>query len=117
LLAVFGMGFSSGLPILLTGSTLQFWMRQSNVSLQSISLFGLVGIAYSIKFLWAPVLDRVGLPWLTARLGRRRSWALVFQLGLIGALIGLGRADPVAGPGAIAAWAVLVAFLGASRIS
>jgi PAT family beta-lactamase induction signal transducer AmpG len=109
------MGFASGLPILLTGSTLQFWMRQSNVSLQSISLFGLVGIAYSIKFLWAPVLDRVALPWVTARLGRRRSWAIVIQLGLIGALIGLGQGDPVAAPWGVAAWAVLVAFLAASQ--
>jgi PAT family beta-lactamase induction signal transducer AmpG len=115
LLAILVMGFASGLPLALTGATLAIWMRQAGVSLTAIGLFALVGLAYNLKFLWAPVIDRVSLPWIGARLGRRRSWALVLQTALAGAILALGATDPVAAPLATALAAVTVAFLSASQ--
>ena len=76
MLAILVMGFASGLPLALTGATLAVWMRQDGLSLTAIGLFALVGLAYNVKFLWAPLLDQVRLPWLGRRMGRRRSWTL-----------------------------------------
>jgi PAT family beta-lactamase induction signal transducer AmpG len=73
MLAILGMGFASGLPLALTGQTLQIWLAESRVSLTDIGLFALVGVAYSLKFVWSPVLDRAPLPWLSARLGQRQA--------------------------------------------
>jgi MFS transporter, PAT family, beta-lactamase induction signal transducer AmpG len=115
MLAILLMGFSSGLPYALTGSTLSIWLKRDGVSLTDIGLFSLVGLAYIGKFLWSPVLDRVALPLLSARLGRRRSWALVIQLGLALAILGLGFTDPREHRLWVAAAAVLVAFLSASQ--
>ena len=117
IIAIFFMGFSSGLPLLLVlpGATLGIWLRESGVDLTSIGIFALVGIAYSFKFVWAPVMDRAPVPWLTRRLGRRRSWALVTQGALIVSLIMLGRTDPAVNPAATALWAVVVAFASASQ--
>ena len=75
MLAILAMGFASGLPLALTGATLQYWLTESQVSLTNIGLFALVGVSYSLKFVWSPVLDRVPLPWLSARLGQRRELA------------------------------------------
>src|SRR5215469_16406533 len=96
MLAILFMGFSSGLPYALTASTLSIWLRREGVSLTDIGLFSLVGLAYILKFLWAPVLDRVALPWLGAKLGRRRSWAVVIQILLALAILSLGFSDPQA---------------------
>ena len=74
LLIVFVMGFASGLPLALSSATLFFWLAEAGVALTAIGLFALVGTPYNVKFLWAPVIDRIALPWLTRRLGRRRSW-------------------------------------------
>ncbi len=115
LVAIFAMGFASGLPLALTGSTLSIWLKESGVSLTAIGLFAGVGIAYTLKFLWAPVIDRVALPLLTRALGRRRSWAIVIQALLALALVALGASDPAAAPARVAALAVLVAFLSASQ--
>ena len=79
MLAILLMGFSSGLPLALTGSTLAIWLKESNVTLTAIGLFAQVGLAYNLKFLWSPAMDRVALPVLTRRLGRRRSWAVTIQ--------------------------------------
>src|ERR1700716_35170 len=79
LIAILLMGFSSGLPLALTFGTLSYWLAEIGVSLTAIGLFGLVRTSYSLKFLWAPVIDRLPIPLLTARLGRRRSWALTIQ--------------------------------------
>jgi PAT family beta-lactamase induction signal transducer AmpG len=108
------MGFASGLPFLLTAGTLSYWLRQLDVSLAQIGLFALVGWPYTLKFLWAPVVDRVPIPILTRRLGRRRSWALAAQLPLIAAIVALAYTDPRQAPLATAACALAIAFLSAS---
>ena len=76
LIAIVLMGFSSGLPLALTFATLPYRLAEIGVSLTAIGLFGLVRTSYSLKFLWSPLIDRLEIPLLTARLGRRRSWAL-----------------------------------------
>lgn len=88
------LGFASGLPFMLVGNTLGFWLRESGVPLAAIGFLSWVGIAYSMKFLWAPIIDGVNAP-LAARLGRRRGWMLLGQAAVIVGLIGLA----VLGPG------------------
>ncbi len=109
------MGFSSGLPLVLTFGTLSYWLAEVGVSLTAIGLFGLVRTSYSLKFLWSPLIDRLSIPFLTTRLGRRRSWALAIQLPLGLAIFALGRTDPRVDPAATALAAVVVAFLSASQ--
>jgi len=115
MLVILAMGFSSGLPLLLTLGTLDYWLREVGVDLKTIGLFALVGLPYSFKFLWAPVMDHTALPPFTRLLGRRRGWALATQLGLAAAIVGLGLADPARAPLATAAAALLVAFFSASQ--
>jgi PAT family beta-lactamase induction signal transducer AmpG len=115
MLAILMMGFSSGLPLALTGSTLAIWLKESAVSLTAIGLFAQVGLSYNLKFLWAPVMDRVPIPVLTRALGRRRSWALAIQALLALALIAMAFCDPDVSPGRVALAAVAVAFLSASQ--
>jgi PAT family beta-lactamase induction signal transducer AmpG len=103
-LIVLFLGFSAGLPLALSGSTLRLWMRQSGIDLETIGLFALVGTPYTIKFLWAPVVDALDVPLLTAWLGRRRGWLVFSQLVMIGAIILLGLCDP-----ARLAWPVVFA--------
>lgn len=101
------LGFSGGLPLLLTGQTLQAWMTSVGLDLGSIADLSAIGLAYTLKFLWAPLLDRYRLPFL----GRRRGWLLVLQLGLVAAIAVMGAIDPRAQPVQLAAIAVAVAFL------
>ena len=115
LLAILFMGFSSGLPLPLTVGTLSFWLAQSGVSRTAIGLFALVGISYNFKFLWSPVIDKLSIPLLTRRLGRRRSWALAIQALLAVSILALGFADPSHNPTGTALLAVVVAFLSASQ--
>ncbi|MBO0738776.1 MAG: MFS transporter [Alphaproteobacteria bacterium] len=115
LIAVLLMGFSSGLPLALTGATLFFWLAELGVSLTTIGFFSLVGISYNVKFLWSPLIDRLPIPLLTSRLGRRRGWAVAIQLPLALAILALGLTDPRADPGLTALVAVIVAFLSASQ--
>ncbi|HEU0216485.1 MAG TPA: MFS transporter [Stellaceae bacterium] len=115
LIAVLLMGFSSGLPLALTFGTLSYWLAELGVSLTAIGLFGLVRASYSLKFLWSPLIDRLPIPLLTRRLGRRRSWALAIQLLLALAILALGMTDPKADPALTALAAVVVAFLSASQ--
>lgn len=96
LLVVLALGFSSGLPLALTGSTLNIWMREEGVSLTTIGLFSLVGLPYVLKPLWAPLIDAVRLPVLHKRLGRRRSWLVLTQGLLILLIAAMGTVDPVA---------------------
>src|SRR5436853_1270099 len=79
-LIVMFLGFSSGLPLALSGSTLLVWMTEEGVNLRTIGLFALVGAPYTWKFVWAPLVDALGVPWLSRRLGRRRGWLLLSQL-------------------------------------
>src|SRR5262249_34186977 len=82
-LIVLLLGFSSGLPLALSGSTLLVWMREAGVDLGTIGLFALVGTPYTLKFLWAPLVDALHVPFFTRALGRRRGWLLLSQLLLI----------------------------------
>ncbi|MBV8337091.1 MAG: MFS transporter [Alphaproteobacteria bacterium] len=109
------MGFSSGLPFALTGATLSLRLADLGVSLTAIGLFTLVRFSYSCKFLWSPLIDRLPIPLLTARLGRRRGWALAIQTALAVAILVLGMTDPRTSPWSTALAAVFVAFLSASQ--
>ncbi len=111
-LQVLALGFSSGLPLLLTYSTLSAWLATSGVRRAAIGTFALVGTPYAFKFLWAPLMDRVPPP---LPLGRRRGWGITIQILLIGAILCLGLCDPKRNLHALAALAVLVAFLSASQ--
>ncbi len=129
---LFALGFSSGLPLLLSGQTLSAWMTAEGLSLKTIAVFSLVALPYTFKFLWAPLLDRYRLPFL----GRRRGFLVVCQIGLIAAIAAMGSLSPsstatwelavsvgdtllTTGPfsslTALACCAVLVAFLSASQ--
>jgi MFS transporter, PAT family, beta-lactamase induction signal transducer AmpG len=115
LIAVLLMGFSSGLPLALTFATLSFRLAEIGVSRTTIGLFALVGVPYSVKFLWSPLIDRLPLPLFTSSLGRRRGWALVIQPVLAVAILALGLVDPRSAPGLTAIFALVVAFLSASQ--
>src|ERR1700745_2410268 len=108
-LIVLLLGFSSGLPLALSGSTLLVWMRESGVDLGTIGLFALVGTPYTLKFLWAPLVDALHVPLFTRRFGRRRGWLLFSQLLLIAAILLLALADPARSPLFVAIAALLVA--------
>jgi PAT family beta-lactamase induction signal transducer AmpG len=112
---IFAMGFASGLPLLLTLSTLTWWMREVGVDLKTIGVFALVGLPYSLKFLWAPAMDHARVPVLTRLFGRRRGWILVAQIGLALAIAAMGMSDPAARPAATALCALAVAFFSASQ--
>ena len=115
LLIVFAMGFASGLPLALSGATLAIWLTEAGVGLTAIGLFAAVGTPYSVKFLWAPLIDRVPVPLLTPLLGRRRSWMVLIQLMLMAAIAVLGFTRPQEAPLVTAFCALLVAFLSASQ--
>lgn len=114
-LAVLALGFSSGLPLALTGATLTFWLAEAGIEIGVIGFFAWVGLAYGWKFLWAPVVDRLPLPLLTRLLGRRRAWLVLSQALLIAAIVALGASDPHDSLWVVALWAVLVAFLSATQ--
>src|SRR3954470_21900672 len=97
-LAMLVLGFSSGLPFLLVGNTFGFWLRDEGTSLKAIGFLSWVGIAYSLKFVWAPFMDRLDLP-LFRRLGHRRGWMLFSQIAVALALIGMGALGTRAGLG------------------
>jgi MFS transporter, PAT family, beta-lactamase induction signal transducer AmpG len=97
-LIVLFLGFSAGLPLALSGSTLLVWMRETGVDLGTIGLFALVGTPYTIKFLWAPIVDALDVPVLATLLGRRRGWLVFSQLALIVSIVLLGFCDPRLAP-------------------
>jgi PAT family beta-lactamase induction signal transducer AmpG len=105
------MGFSGGLPLLLTWGVLQAWMTEKGVDLTWIGMISLVQIPYTWKFLWAPLLDRFVPPFL----GRRRGWLLIAQMALVAAIVGLGYSDPVKNTTLMIAAAILVAFFSATQ--
>ncbi len=105
------MGFACGLPLLLTITVLQAWMKEEGVDLTVIGIMSLVGIPYTVKFLWAPFMDRFTLPFL----GRRRGWLLVVQITLIISIASMGVADPANNPWLLALTAFLVTFFSASQ--
>lgn len=111
LMVVALLGFASGLPLALTGQAMQAWLSVEGVNIATIGLLSLVGLPYTFKFLWAPLMDRFELPWL----GRRRAWLVVTQLALAGALLWMSSTSPTASIRLFALLAVLVAFISASQ--
>ncbi len=104
-------GFSSGLPLALTSSTLQAWLAVSGIAIQTIAWFSWIGVPYLGKFLWSPLMDRFVPPWL----GRRRGWMLATQMGLFAGIIGMGLTSPNASLLLLGVFALWVAFLSASQ--
>jgi len=104
-------GFASGLPLALTGGTLQAWMTVAGVDLRTIGIFALVGLPYTVKFLWSPVMDRFVPP----ALGRRRGWMLITQASLVLGIVAMAVGSPREAPVALGAIALLVAFASASQ--
>jgi PAT family beta-lactamase induction signal transducer AmpG len=114
-LIILFLGFSAGLPLALSGSTLLVWMRETGVDLHTIGLFALAGTPYTIKFLWAPVVDALDVPFLSRLLGRRRGWLIFAQLLLIVAIVFLGLSNPAISPWTVALGALLVATASATQ--
>lgn len=108
-------GFSAGLPLLLIFSTLSLWLRDAAVDRSTVTYFSWAALAYSFKFIWAPLVDRFPLPWLSAALGRRRGWLLLAQGGVIGALLWMAFTDPATHLLSMALAAVLLGFSGATQ--
>ena len=113
--AMLFLGFSAGLPFMLVFATLTAWLREFDVSRTAIGFFSWVGITYSIKFIWSPVVDRLPLPGLTRWLGRRRAWILLGQIGIAVGLAGMAFTDPQAALWPVALCALLVAFSSATQ--
>ncbi len=111
MLLVLLLGFSSGLPLALTGGTLQAWLTDAGIALPTISRFALVGIPYTLKFLWAPLLDECMPPFF----GRRRGWGLLCQLCLIGSILALGMCNPTDGLPLLAIITLFVVFFSATQ--
>ncbi len=109
------LGFSAGLPFLLVFSTLSAWLRSDGVEVAAIGFFAWIGMLYSIKFFWAPVVDRLALPILTRSFGQRRGWMLLAQGLIVAGLVGLAGLSPVGNLGWVALFALLVAFGSATQ--
>lgn len=115
IVAMLMLGFSAGLPFFLVFSTLSAWLRQAGIERSTIGLLSYVGLAYAMKFLWAPVVDRLQLPLLTRWVGRRRSWMLLAQGGLALGLYGMAHGDPAVALTPMVLCALLVAFSSATQ--
>lgn len=109
------LGFSSGLPLALSYATLSAWLTQDGIDLTTIGLFALVGLPYTLKFLWSPLVDGLPIPYITRRLGRRRGWMAASQVALGAAIVALGATDPTSALGLTATLAFTVAFLSATQ--
>lgn len=109
------LGFAAGLPFPLVFTTLSTWLRDVGVDRTTIGFFAWVGITYSIKVFWSPVVDRAPLPLLTRRLGQRRGWMLLAQLAIVAGLIGMATTDPTRDIVAMALFALMVAFASATQ--
>jgi PAT family beta-lactamase induction signal transducer AmpG len=114
-LIVILLGFSSGLPLALSGATLAIWMTESGVNLRTIGLYALVGLPYTLKFLWAPLVDALDVPILSRALGRRRGWLVFSQLLLTAAILFLAVQDPSQTLWPVALGAVMVATASATQ--
>jgi MFS transporter, PAT family, beta-lactamase induction signal transducer AmpG len=114
-LIVMFLGFSAGLPLALTGSTLQIWATESGVDLKTIGFFTLVGTPYTLKFLWAPIVDAIDIPVISRLLGRRRGWLVFSQLLLMATIVFLAFCDPAVSPWHVAFAGLLVAIASATQ--
>jgi len=109
------LGFAAGLPLLLVGGTFSAWLRDIGIELATIGFLSWAGMAHSIKVLWAPIVDRLRLPGLSSRLGRRRAWMLAAQLVVAGGLVGIAVFDPERSLALIAGLVVVTAFGSATQ--
>ena len=109
------LGFSAGLPLLLVLGTLSFWLSEAGIARATIGHLSWVGLAYGVKFLWSPLVDRLPLPFLTAKLGRRRAWLLLSQIAIAAALLGMANTDPVVNLTHTVFFALAVAFASATQ--
>ncbi len=109
------LGFSAGLPLLLVFGTLSFWLREAGIDRTTIGFVSWVALAYAFKWAWAPLVDRLPLPWLTVRLGRRRSWLLASQLAVAAGLIGMAITDPALRLQSVVIFALITAFASATQ--
>ncbi|WP_304166504.1 MFS transporter [Phenylobacterium aquaticum] len=109
------LGFSSGLPFLLTGNTFGYWLREEGTTLKAIGFLSWVGLAYSMKLFWAPLIDRLDAPILGKWLGRRRGWMVLSQLAVGAGLVGMALTGPRAGLTTVGMFAVIVAFASATQ--
>jgi MFS transporter, PAT family, beta-lactamase induction signal transducer AmpG len=108
------LGFSAGIPILLIFSTLSVWLREAGVGRSAVTFFSWAALGYSFKFVWAPLIDKIPFPLLTRLMGRRRSWMLVSQVAIIGAIAGMASIDPTAGETMLTYMAMAAVLLGFS---
>jgi PAT family beta-lactamase induction signal transducer AmpG len=115
MLSMLALGFSSGLPFFLVFGSLSAWLRQAGVQRATIGMLAWAGLAYTFKFLWSPIVDRVPIPLVTHWLGRRRSWLLLAQIGIAICLFNQSLSDPPDDLLHIATWAVLLAFFAATQ--
>jgi PAT family beta-lactamase induction signal transducer AmpG len=109
------LGFSAGLPLILVLGTLSYWLREAGIDRSTIGYFSWIGLAYGFKWVWSPLVDRLPLPGLTRLLGRRRSWLLLSQLAIAGALFGMANTDPVQALERMVWCALAVAFASATQ--
>ena len=114
-LRMFSLGFSAGLPLLLVFGTLSFWLREAGIDRTTIGFLSWIGLAYGFKWAWAPLVDRMPLPWLTRRLGRRRSWLLLAQVSIVAALLGMAFNDPKVSLMPVVWCALALAFASATQ--
>ncbi|HPG61628.1 MAG TPA: MFS transporter [Casimicrobium sp.] len=114
-LRMLALGFSAGLPLLLVLGTLSFWLREAGINRSTIGYLSWVGLAYAFKWCWAPLVDRLPIPWLTRGLGRRRSWLLLSQLMIVCGLVGMALTDPKVTLAPIVWFALLTAFGSATQ--
>ena len=114
-LRMLALGFSAGLPLLLVLGTLSFWLREAGINRSTIGYLSWVGLAYAFKWCWAPLVDRLPIPWVTRSLGRRRSWLLLSQLMIVGGLIGMALTDPKVALLPMVWFALLTAFGSATQ--
>jgi len=113
-IAMLFLGFSAGVPILLIFSSLGLWLGEAGVEKSAVTFFSWAALGYSFKFVWAPLVDRLPLPFLSARLGRRRAWILLSQLAVIVSILWMAMIDPAAGQGSLTAMALAAVALGFS---
>lgn len=109
------LGFSSGLPLLLTLSVMSYWLASLGIGKSAIGLFALVGVPYNLKFLWAPLIDKLPIPYVSERFGQRRAWAWLSQAALALAIVALGFSDPSTNIYVCAILALCVAFFSATQ--
>ena len=114
-IAMLFLGFSAGVPILLIFSTLSVWLREAEVARATITYFSWAALGYGFKFIWAPVIDKLPLPILTALMGHRRSWLLISQFAIMAAIVLMGFSDPVVNLSGVAAFAIMLGLSSATQ--